>query len=171
MRRLPSLNDLFDRAAEAAVRSAATRIGRRRFLARLGGFIVGAGVIPVLPYAKAVAADDDERERDCDYWRYCAIDGNLCACCGGSATRCPPGSVLSAVNWVGTCRNDEDGRTYLVSYSDCCGKAPCGRCRCVHNLRERPPYRMGVNNDVNWCMSNDSIGYHCTIAVVVGLAE
>ncbi len=22
-------------------------------------------------------------ETKCDYWRYCGVDGNLCACCGG----------------------------------------------------------------------------------------
>ena len=24
----------------------------------------------------------------CEYWRYCAIDGYLCTCCGGSTTQC-----------------------------------------------------------------------------------
>ena len=28
-------------------------------------------------------------DTDCDYWRYCAIDGFLCSCCGGSANPVP----------------------------------------------------------------------------------
>jgi hypothetical protein len=31
----------------------------------------------------------------CDYWRYCAIDGFLCTCCGGSVNACPPGTEMS----------------------------------------------------------------------------
>jgi hypothetical protein len=25
-----------------------------------------------------------------DYWKYCAIDGWLCRCCGGTSSICPP---------------------------------------------------------------------------------
>src|ERR1700759_273815 len=31
------------------------------------------------------AAHPAAGERDCDYWRYCAIDGFLCSCCGGTS--------------------------------------------------------------------------------------
>jgi methylamine dehydrogenase light chain len=30
---------------------------------------------------------------------------------------------------------------------------------------------MGVHNDINWCMANNSNAYHCTVAAVVGTAE
>jgi len=56
-------------------------------------------VFPVLPISRANAQgkpDRGERARThftmnsqtkddtkCDYWRYCGVDGNLCACCGG----------------------------------------------------------------------------------------
>jgi methylamine dehydrogenase light chain len=30
---------------------------------------------------------------------------------------------------------------------------------------------MGLYNDINWCMANENTGYHCTVSVVVGLAE
>jgi hypothetical protein len=30
---------------------------------------------------------------------------------------------------------------------------------------------MGVHNDVNWCMANDSSIYHCTLSVIVGVAD
>jgi methylamine dehydrogenase light chain len=75
------------------------------------------------------------------------------------------------VAWIGTCRNPDDGKDYLISYNDCCGKTACGRCLCNTNERERPAYRMGVHNDINWCMSNDSTMFHCTLAAVVGVAD
>lgn len=86
-------------------------------------------------------------------------------------TSCPPGTTPSAVSWVGTCHNPADGRDYLVSYNDCCGKTTCGRCQCNTNTRERPGYRMGVHNDINWCMANQSSLYHCTVSIIVGLDE
>jgi methylamine dehydrogenase light chain len=27
---------------------------------------------------------DPGDQASCDYWRYCAIDGFLCSCCGGT---------------------------------------------------------------------------------------
>ena len=68
-------------------------------------------------------------------------------------------------------KDETDGKDYLISYNDCCGKTACGRCLCNTNERERPAYRMGVHNDINWCMSNDSTMFHCTLAAVVGVAE
>jgi amicyanin-dependent methylamine dehydrogenase small subunit len=88
-----------------------------------------------------------------------------------SVTTCPPGAEASKVTWVGTCRNPKDGRDYLVSYNDCCGKVACGRCLCNFNERERPAYRMGVHNDINWCMADKQTMYHCTVSVIVGVAN
>ena len=110
-------------------------------------------------------------ETACDYWRYCAVDGFLCSCCGGSMTSCPPGTSPSAVSWVGTCHNPLDGKDYLISYNDCCGKTACGKCMCAAAERERPGYQMFLHNDVNWCMSNESSIFHCTTSVIVGLAK
>ena len=42
---------------------------------------------------------------------------------------------------------------------------------CFTSKGERPGYRMGLYNDINWCMANKNTGYHCTVSVVVGLAE
>ena len=86
-------------------------------------------------------------------------------------TACPPGTESSKVTWVGTCRNPKDGKDYLVSYNDCCGKTPCGRCLCNFNERERPAYKMGVHNDINWCMANTQTMYHCTVSVIVGVGD
>jgi len=167
----------FDRASERAARKSAQLIGRRSALSMLGGSLVGGALLPVLPFDRsshAHAAEGGRKEAtdaDCDYWRHCALDGFLCSCCGGSVTACPPGAEPSKVTWVGTCHNAADGRDYIVSYNDCCGKTTCGRCLCNANVRERPGYRMGVHNDINWCMANTQSMYHCTVSVIVGVAD
>ena len=30
---------------------------------------------------------------------------------------------------------------------------------------------MGVHNDINWCMANSQSMYHCTVAVLTGVAD
>lgn len=179
------LFDFLDALTERRSRALASRTSRRSALARVGRVMVASAfTLPVLPFdrsSQALAAGGhggaaaggkkQPGDTDCDYWRYCSVDGFLCSCCGGSATACPPGSTASKVSWVGTCHNAADGRDYFVSYTDCCGRTSCGRCFCNTNHGDRPGYRMGVHNDVNWCMANDSSVYHCTLSVIVGVAE
>ena len=177
------LLDLFDRFAECRARGMASGVSRRSALDRVSRLLVGAAfALPVLPFDRSsqvhAAGAQGARgrkgppgESDCDYWRYCAVDGFLCSCCGGSATSCPPGTTASKVTWVGTCRNPADGKDYLVSYYDCCGRTSCGRCMCNTNVGDRPGYRMGVHNDINWCMANDNSVFHCTASVIVGVAD
>ena len=171
------LDDLFERKT----RTVAQHSSRRGALIRIGKLMVGtAFVLPVLPFDRTAqaaagaarkAANAKPGETDCEYWRYCAQDGYLCSCCGGSANTCPPGTEASKVAWIGTCRNPDDGKDYLISYNDCCGVAQCGRCFCNRNERERPGYRLGVHNDINWCMANTSNTYNCTVAAIVGVGE
>ena len=167
-----------DRLTETGARRVAQTHGRRSFLANAGTAILGGAFLPMLPFDKSfanaggggVATGSDPLA--CDYWRYCALDGTLCTQCGGAINSCPPGAQASTVTWVGTCRNPGDGKDYLISYNDCCGKAICSNSPfCNFNEGERPGYRMGTFNDINWCMANTSVGYHCTVAVLVGLAE
>jgi len=169
------LDDFFEHSS----RRAAQRVSRRSALIGISRLLVGAAfTLPVLPFDRIARAAPAEKKKkapdiyDCDYWRYCAVDGFLCSCCGGTMSSCPPGTEMSKVAWVGTCHNPEDGKDYLISYNDCCGKTSCGRCACNTNVGERPGYRMGQHNDVNWCMANtNSTMFHCTTAVIVGLAE
>ncbi len=169
---------LIDRFTERRVREVAHVHGRRSFVTRLGTALVGGALLPMLPFdrsgqfgnAQAASPDKSQDPTQCEYWRYCAFDGFLCTCCGGSLTQCPPGTEASKVSWVGTCLNPQDKRHYLVSYNDCCGKGSCGECLCNNNERERPGYRLGVHNDINWCMANTNSMFHCTTALIVGVA-
>ena len=173
-----TLLEWMDSRAESGARRVAQQTGRRSFITKAGAALLGGALLPMLPYDRnfgeahaqeGASADGDQTE--CEYWRYCALDGNLCNDCGGTLTECPPGAEASKVSWVGTCRNPNDNKDYLVSYNDCCGKASCSGSFCFTSEGERPGYRMGLYNDINWCMANTSKGYHCTVAVLVGLAD
>jgi methylamine dehydrogenase light chain len=169
----------FDHSVENAARSLARRLSRRSFLGALGTLIAGTATIPLLPVARGqgaklsssgVPADDPS---SCDYWRHCAIDGFLCGCCGGSISSCPPGTDMSAITWIGTCHNPSDGKDYVISYNDCCGKSACGRCFCNRNEGDTPLYQPGQSNDYDWCSGNSkaNIPYHCSTARIVGSAQ
>jgi len=165
-----------DRLFENSARSLAQRTSRRSLLACLGQLLTGAALLPLLPVdrgSRALAAGKTGAvgPESCEYWKYCAIDGFLCACCGGSSTACPPGTAPSPITWIGTCHNPGDGREYIISYNDCCGKTSCGNCECNRNEREKPMYRPSRNNDLNWCMANADSNYHCSLSVILGVAE
>ncbi len=171
-----------DRWAERWARSLARGTSRRGALGRLGAWLVGVAGLPLLPVARELASagqvpDDARIEGDagdptsCSYWRYCAIDGFPCACCGGTQSACPPGTEMSLVTWIGTCRNPGDGKDYVISYNDCCGSTLCMRCQCRRTEDEKPPYVLWKNNDLLWCFGTKSRAVHCTVAAVIGVAE
>lgn len=164
-------------------RRVARRTSRRGFLSRLATVVVGGAALPLLPIARAAGqgarapipgeADDGSPAADpssCEYWRHCAIDGFLCSCCGGSQRACPPGTEQSPVTWIGTCRNPHDGKDYVISYNDCCGKHVCGLCFCHRNEGDKPIYFPPRSNDINWCYGVSTVVYHCSTAIVLGLA-
>jgi methylamine dehydrogenase light chain len=167
-----------DRWLERGARGLARRTSRRSFLARLGTALVGAAGLPLLPVVRASAQDqprlpapgESGDPASCDYWRYCAIDGFLCECCGGSPNTCPPGTEMSPVTWIGTCRNPVDGKDYVISYNDCCGQVLCGRCQCRRTEGEKPVYVSPKNNDLLWCFGTKSRAVHCSVAIVLGVA-
>ncbi len=166
----------FDRFFEKTARDVAQRSSRRGLLKTLGISLVGAASFPALPVARAADGSAPKHPQDegdpasCDYWRYCAVDGFLCECCGGSYNSCPPGTEMSTITWIGTCRNPVDGRNYIISYNDCCGTTQCGACLCQRDEGDRPLYRSDKSNDINWCLGSSSSVYHCSTAIVVGLA-
>lgn len=171
-----------DRWVERCARTLARRVRRRSLLRRLGTLLVGGAAFPLLPVARAATEQPratqppeniDGPEGDpsrCEYWRHCAIDGFLCSCCGGSHTACPPGTEQSPISWIGTCRNPSDGKDYVIVYNDCCGRGFCGRCFCNRNEGDRPIYHPYRSNDINWCGGASTQVYHCSTALLVGLA-
>ncbi len=163
-----------DRTFERLARQAAQRLSRRSLLGRLGALAM-ASAAPILPVSRATASPSPRGESDdpqsCDYWRYCAIDGYLCSCCGGSTSSCPPGTEPSQITWVGTCRNPHDGMNYVISYNDCCGKSDCGRCDCYRNEGDHPIYQPSQSNDINWCVGAEvGLVYNCSTSRILGVA-
>lgn len=176
-----------DKLFVTTARNVARQTSRRSFLTGLGTILVSSTAIPLLPVARAAEgeggsgypgvapqtsgqAGDPGDPASCDYWRYCAIDGFLCSCCGGTHKSCPPGTEMSPMTWIGTCNNPADGKDYIISYNDCCGKTSCSRCLCNNNEGDIPPYRAFANNDTNWCLGTESSVYHCSTGIIVGIA-
>ncbi|MET0270952.1 MAG: methylamine dehydrogenase (amicyanin) small subunit [Sphingomonas sp.] len=181
-------NDRIDDISEKFVRRLAGGTSRRRFLSKLGLALVAAPVFPLLPVERGKAnaqapgqpgADltdfqkkaQTKDDTECNYWRYCAIDGSLCTCCGGGVHTCPPGTQPSLTSWVGTCYNPDDKRSYLIAYRDCCGTSGCGQCRCDNTEEASPAYRPQANNEIIWCFGTSSMSYHCSTAALVGAAS
>jgi methylamine dehydrogenase light chain len=169
--------DLLDRLAEKATRSDARLHSRRAVLSGFGAALIGAGATTLLPVFRGTAFAQSPKTEDgdpnsCQYWRHCAIDGYLCGCCGGTSSTCPPGTVVSDITWIGTCRNPTDDRDYIISYNDCCGKSTCGRCVCQRDQGDTPIYRPQTSNDINWCAGSQAdVPYHCSLSVVIGVNE
>jgi methylamine dehydrogenase light chain len=161
-----------DKWFETRMRELARGTSRRGFLAGASAVVLSVSAVPLLPVSRVNAAmPNDGDATKCDYWRYCAIDGFLCGCCGGSPSSCPPGTVVSAVTWVGTCRNPNDNKDYIISYNDCCGRSACGRCACQRDEGDMPLYRTDAANDINWCAgSTADIVYNCSTAVIMGVS-
>ncbi len=174
----------YDDLSERLTRRLAGYSSRRGFIAKLGMAFMSAPLLPLLPVARATAADspktDFERNAQttditlCSYWKYCAMGGTLCSCCGGGPHTCPAGAEPSPISWVGTCVNPEDRRSYIIAYRDCCGKPACtaGKsCDCEGTDRELPTYRPQLNSDILWCFGKATATYHCSTAALVGVAS
>lgn len=172
----------FDRWFEQSSRAVARRVSRRHLLARVGGALMGGAALPLLPVARGESHREPQPPPepghntpvgdpyDCNYWRYCAIDGYLCGCCGGTMSSCPPGTEMSLITWIGTCRNPVDNIDYLISYNDCCGKSTCNRCFCSRSEGEKPVYYPSKTGHINWCIGTKTNVYHCSAATVIGRA-
>jgi methylamine dehydrogenase light chain len=189
---MKSLEDM----TEHVTRQMARFTSRRSLIGRLGVLVAGGCGLPLLPVARAadpppppkappskgyagvgvqvsVGPEEQGDPASCDYWRYCGTHGPLCACCGGSANACPPGTEMSVMGWVGTCFNPTDGKYYIISYNDCCGKPLCGRCWCdraTDNPKNLPPIRSQSSGDVLWCVGTKETYPTCTSANVLGVA-
>ena len=174
----------FDKASERFVRQLAGYTSRRSFLSRVGAAVTAGAALPLLPISRASAAAAPETDFDryaqatddkrCDYWKYCASSGVLCSCCGGGHNTCPPGTEPSPISWIGTCRNPENAKSYIIAYRDCCGKSACQAerdCVCDGEDGALPSYRTQLDNHVIWCFGTSSQVYHCSTGALVGPAN
>jgi methylamine dehydrogenase light chain len=173
----------FEELVEQSTRRIARHTSRRGFLGRMGAIATGTLLLPLLPVdrrrgntAEAVMGREGWLPQhldpgQCNYWRHCALDGQICDCCGGSIINCPPGTTLSPSSWVASCLNPEDGQSYLIAYRDCCGKSICPRCGCYNTVGVLPMYRPEYSSDIIWCFGAEGSSYHCTIQPIVGKAE
>jgi methylamine dehydrogenase light chain len=183
-----------DEIVEQSSRSMAARGSRRSFLARLGSALIGAAALPLLPVSRLANAEAGEspapgttflppgtassgtgtdwnNPKSCEYWAFCATAGWLCTACGGTSSQCPPGTEMSPIAWVGTCKNPGDGKSYVVSYHDCCGKSQCGIGFCERSEGATARYRMQRSNSVTWCFGGVSSTYHCTVSRLLSVAQ
>ncbi|CAG6395232.1 hypothetical protein NMG29_39080 [Streptomyces cocklensis] len=175
-----------------AGRRMSERVSRRSVIGRLGRWTVGAtgvaviGALPVTRSTEAVAATpkaggDHEPAAltykgkdpaECEYWRWCNMDGAACAACdGGGVTTCAPGSKPGAEFWVGCCTNPKDGKTYLIAYYDCCGAPGCTNAFCGDpdvQARMYNPAAGSYDQEIIWCVSDESQSYTCTLAPIIG---
>ena len=173
---IDSLLKRFDKAVEANVRSSARQFGRRSFLATTGTALARRRRRRARP---ALRPARQRRRAGGGHGRPLRLLAALrhrrlpLRAVGRLDQDLPAGVVARRRSrWVGTCANPDDGKNYLISYNDCCGKpAVHAAVFCNNNKGERPGYRMGLYNDINWCMANADKGYHCTVSVVMGLAE
>ena len=158
-----------DRIFEQSSRSLAQRTSRRSFVAVLGQILTGTLLLPLAadrPRHRAAAASPapdaappppahqsvaKPRTGPRAMIRKAASTGNTArstASCApaAAAVRIPvrPVRRCRAITWIGTCHNPSDGRDYIVSYNDCCGKTSCGNCGCNRNEREKPMYRLST---------------------------
>ncbi|GBR48896.1 methylamine dehydrogenase (amicyanin) small subunit [Acetobacter pomorum] len=181
---------LFDRLTESLLRRFAGKTSRRGVVAKLGGVAAAVPLFPLLPVSRANAASSPAAKavakattpfgskaqakdaNACDYWRYCAIDGNLCSTCGGGVHSCPPGTAPSPTSWIGSCYNPQDGNSYMIAYRDCCGQDSCNEVTCLNTDGDQPSYRPMANNDIIWCFgTGTSEMYNCSTAAVIGKAS
>ena len=169
-----------DRLFESSSRYVASKTARRSFLSKLGTVMVGSALAPLLPvarFAQAQSNAESEQEpawndpKQCDYWAYCSIQGWLCACCGGTSNKCPPGTEKSPIAWVGTCRNPADNKSYVMSYHDCCGASSCGSCNCEREEGATERYQLQRTPYVTWCFGGVSGTYMCTISEQLSVVE
>jgi methylamine dehydrogenase light chain len=183
-----NFNSWFDKVFESSARRVASRASRRSFIVRIGTVMVGAVAVPLLPVARsgraeaadALKAAGGDRKSNlpawndpkvCDYWAYCATDGWLCSGCGGTASKCAPGTEASPVSWIGTCKNPGDGKSYVISYNDCCGKSQCQSAFCSRDEGDTPRYRPQRSNAITWCYGGVSATYHCTVSRLMSVVD
>ncbi|QNG21165.1 amine dehydrogenase [Rhodococcus triatomae] len=177
--------------ASRATRRMSERVSRRSMISRIGRWtmgVSGVALISSLPVTRSAFAQetpapegggepqlldfDGHDPAECEYWRWCNMDGTSCAACnGGGVTTCAPGSKPGAEFWVGCCTDPDDGKTYLIAYYDCCGAPSCSNAFCGEPDTQAIMYNPvsgSYDQEIIWCVSDESQSYTCTMAPIIG---
>ncbi len=174
-------------------RKLSERVSRRSMISRIGKWtmgVSGVALISTLPVTRSAFAQEPEvpapapgpeprvpvydgkDPAECEYWRWCNMDGTSCAACnGGGVTTCAPGSKPGAEFWVGCCTNPDTGKTYLIAYYDCCGAPSCSNAFCGEPDMQAVMYNPvsgSYDQEIIWCVSDESQAYTCTMAPIIG---
>lgn len=131
-----------------------------------------SGVTPFGAGDDLLPTYDGKDPTECNYWRWCNMDGRPCpTCAGGGVSTCSPGSKPGAEYWVGCCTHPENGKTYLIAYYDCCGAAQCSTTYCGEPDAQAVMYNPvsgSFDQEIIWCISDESQSYTCTLAPIIG---
>ena len=177
---------LFDSWFERSARGVAQHSSRRSAMAKLGKVLVGSAMLPLLPSIaprmrpmrhrarRLRPAARDGGKRRSDELRLLEIlrDRRLAVqLLRRHVEQLPTGHDAFADHVDRHVPQSARRFDYIVSYNDCCGKTSCGKCFCNRNEREKPLYKLSLNNDINWCMANGNSNYHCSVSVLLGAAK
>jgi methylamine dehydrogenase light chain len=64
-----------------------------------------------------------------------------------------------------------DGKTYLIAYYDCCGAPGCSTTYCGEPDAQAVMYNPvagSFDQEIIWCISDESQSYTCTLSPIVG---
>jgi len=86
----------------------------------------------------------------CDYWKYWRSTATCVRAAAAVLTTARPARRPRPPRGLYV-RHPADGKDYIVSYRDCCGKPRAGDCLCTNTVGEMPLYRTQLDSDLIWC--------------------
>ncbi len=114
---------------------------------------------------------DGKDPAECEYWRWCNMDGTSCAACnGGGVTTCAPGSKpgASSGSLLHQPRHRKDLSDRLLRLLWCTVVLQCVLRGTRHAGDHVQPGLRSYDQEIIWCVSDESQSYTCTMAPIIG---